>query len=325
MKKFLLPLLSLLLLASCEDVIEFDTTVSESQLVLNGVPSCQQQLTLYFGHSRFFLHDGNDNPVDGAEVVVSVNGRDYHPDSVRRCCYYFPYTLQDDDSLAVRITAGGTTVTAHTYVPRMPQISTPVAFVDSSDVFNCLVANFNINDHPNYREYYCITIRQRDSGARYNQFFQHMDTIDTTYSTYFLCGSLSPAGLVADPDLTGSDVAASVSLGGYFYDRLLTTDKRINGTSHNTTLLVMLLKDTTEVYPFVHQYSLDIESVTPDRYQYLQDLGNATSLTQYFTEPAPVYSNVQGALGIFAGNARRTFPLHTLTSGKKTAPAHAKF
>lgn len=317
MKKLLVFLLPIVLLTSCEDVIEFDTAVSESQLVLNGVPSCEKRLTLFFGYSRFFLQASNDNPVADAQVVVSVNGIDYHPDSVRRCSYYFPYTLHDDDSVAVHITAGGNTITAHTYVPRMPQISTPMAFVDSSDVFNCLVANFNICDHPNYKEYYCITITQHDSGSRYNGFFQRFDTIDTTYSTFFLCGRLSPAGLVADPDLTGSDAAASVALGGYFFDRLLTTDKHIDGTTHNTTLLVMLLKDTNEVYPYVHQYSLNIESVTRDRYQYLQELTNATSLTQYFTEPAPVYSNVQGALGIFAGNARRTFPLYTLTTGKE--------
>ena len=46
----------------------------------------------------------------------------------------------------------------------------------------------------------------------------------------------------------------------------------------------------------------------------MQDLSSANSITQIITEPAPVYSNVQGALGIFAGNARLDFPLATLVT-----------
>lgn len=313
--KYIFLILPAFLFASCEDVIEFDTAISESQLVLNGVPSCEKQLTLFFGYSRFFLQESNDNPFPGAEVVVSVNGHDYYPDSVRRCSYYFPYTLQDDDSVSVRINAGGNIVTAHTHVPRMPKISTPLAWIDTTQVFDLLMTNFDISDHPNYKEYYCVTIQQRDSGSRYNEYFQQFDTIDTIYNTYFVC---------FDKDLTASDAAASIALGGYFYDKLLTTDKHIDGQDFNTTLMVMLLKDTNEIYPFIHQYTLQFESVTPDRYRYLQDLTNATSLTQYFTEPAPVYSNVEGALGIFAGNARRTFPLYTITNGKDPSLFHSK-
>ena len=98
-------------------------------------------------------------------------------------------------------------------------------------------------------------------------------------------------------------------MGGYIYTQLLTTDKLIDGQRHNTTIMMILLRDTNEVAPFIHEYTLNVESVTPERYQYLQDIEQATSIMQLITEPAPVYSNVNGALGIFAGNSKVTFPL----------------
>ena len=111
-------------------------------------------------------------------------------------------------------------------------------------------------------------------------------------------------------------------MGGYLYQELLTTDKLIDGQNHNTTMMVILLRDTNEVGTFLHEYSLNIETVTPERYQYLQDIANATSITQLITEPAPVFSNVNGALGIFAGNARRTFSLYSFINENDTTRRH---
>ncbi len=72
--------------------------------------------------------------------------------------------------------------------------------------------------------------------------------------------------------------------------------------------------------PYVHQYTLDVETVSPDRFRYLKDIANATSMLQLLTEPPAVYSNVQGALGIFAANARCRIPLITLNGGTLPPP-----
>lgn len=291
-----------LLFTACERVIEFDTD-SESQLVLNAIPSSQRQLFVNFAYSRFFLSD-TYLPVSDVDMAVSVNGTEYRPDSIVGSNYFFNYILQDDDSVSVLIRTGDRTVTAHTHVPRMPRVSTPLAFIDSSGVFDLLTINFNIDDYPDYPEQYCFTITQRDSGLRYRPYYEKYDTIDTSYNTMFCC---------LDKQLTSPEVSSTEALGGYFYSQLLASDKAIDGTNHNTTLLIILLKDTNEVEPFIHQYTLNIESVTTDRYQYLKDIAGATSMTQYFTEPAPVHCNVNGALGIFAGNARYSVPLTIVT------------
>lgn len=322
MKKILLLLICALAIASCERVIEFDTTVSESELVLNAVPSADKQMFVYFAYSRFFLDNGNNHPVDNADMVVSVNGRDYRPDSIHNCNYFFNYVLQEDDSVAIRVTSGDRTVTAHTYVPRKPQLSNIQTYrVDT--VFNVLAVSFNIEDHPNYKDYYRFSISHRDSGVVYHPYFDKYDTIDTVYTDYFFC---------LDPKLVNSAAASTDAIGDYFasatgyniYNQMLIKDSLIDGQSHNTALLVLLLKDTNEVPPFIHQYTLSVETVTPDRFRYLQDLSTATSMTQIITEPAPVYSNVAGALGIFAGNAKVTIPLGTLVTTDENAAAKHK-
>lgn len=312
MKRYSLIAIILLALASCEKVIPFDTSISEHEMVLNAVPSAEKQLFVYFANTRFFLDTTNNQPLGGIDMVMSINGNDYRPTTVNRCRYFFDYTVQEEDSLAIRINAGDHSVTAHTTVPRMPRISQPVAFTNDTGAFHLLIVNFNINDYPDRKDYYCITLRQRDSGSRYSHYFERYDTIDTTYATFFLCN---------DKALIDPFISTNLSVSGFSpFNQLLTTDDNINGQNHNTTLTVIRLTDTNEVVPYIHQYSLDVETVSPERYRYLQEISTATSMMQLITEPPAIYSNVSGALGIFAANARRTFPLITLTGGTLPPP-----
>ena len=309
MKQFTIILLLFLTLTSCEKVINFDTSVSQPEVVLNAVPSAGKQLFVYFSHTRFFLDTTNNQPINDAEMVVTINGTDYRPTYANRCNYFFDYISQENDDLSIRIHADGKDITAHTVVPPMPRISQPIALTNDTGVFNLLIVNFNIDDYPNHKDYYCICLRQRDSGCRYSPYFDRYDTIDTTYNTYFLCN---------DKDLIDPFIAANMSVAGFSpFNQLLTSDDNFDGKTHNTTLTLIRLTDTNEVIPYIHQYTLDIESVSPDRYLYLKDVANATSMMQLLTEPPAVYSNVNGALGIFAANARRTFPLLTLSGGTR--------
>ncbi len=316
MKRFALIALFALLFAACEKVIEIDPLDSPSQLVLNGVPSVDKPFFVYFANSHFFLDTNNNHPVSDVTMQLTVNGTDYTPTSVDQCRYFFGYTPQADDSLAIQVQAGDRLVTSSTYVPRMPQVSTPLAYINSDSTFNLLVVNFNITDPANYPNYYHFTISQRDSGTVYIPYLDSTITRDTTYNTIFFC---------LDKALTDTHAAATEALGGYLYSQLLTTDANIDGRTHNTSLLVILLRDTNEIQPYIHQYELTVECVTPDRYQYLQDLDQFNSMMSMITEPPEVYSNVNGALGIFAGTAKRTFPLITISDGQPvTTPRSSK-
>ncbi len=309
MKQFAIIFLLLLTLTSCEKVIDFNTSVSQPEVVLNAVPSAEKQLFVYFAHTRFFLDSTNNQPISDVDMVMTINGMDYRPTSVDRCNYFFNYTVQEADDLAIRVRADGKDITAHTVVPRMPRISQPIVIANDTGTFHLLIVNFNISDYPDQKDYYCISLRQRDSGCRYSPYYEHFDTIDTTYTTFFLCN---------DKDLVDPFIAANMSVGGFSpFNQLLTTDENFDGETHNTTLTLIRLTDTNEVVPYIHQYTLDVETVSPDRYRYLQNISNATSVMQLITEPPEVYSNVNGALGIFAANARRIFPLITFSGGTR--------
>lgn len=305
----LLPILAILFVC-CEKVIEVDPLDSPSRPVLNGVPSAGKPFFVYFANSHFFLDTSNNHPIADVDMCLTVNGIDHQPCYIDQCRYFFDYTPQADDSLSIRVQTPDHSITSHTYVPRMPQISNPVAYINRDTTFNLLVINFNITDPAGYPNYYRFSITQRDSGTVYIPYFDLSDTTDTTYNTYFFC---------FDKALTSPNAAATEAFGGYFYTQLLTTDANINGRTHNASILLILLRDTNEIQPYIHQYGLSVECVTPDRYRYLQDVDQISSMMSLITEPPEVYSNVNGALGIFAGTAKCTFPLLTISDGQPVA------
>ena len=91
MKRYIIIPILLLTLVSCEKVIPFDTSISQSELVLNAVPSAEKRLFVYFAHTLFFLDSTNNQPISDVDMVVSINGVDYRPTSVDRCKYFFDY------------------------------------------------------------------------------------------------------------------------------------------------------------------------------------------------------------------------------------------
>ena len=143
----------------------------------------------------------------------------------------------------------------------------------------------------------------------------------------FMCSDPALTALTSQNDDFFSGTTASI-LGTHIFNQLLTDDKPFDGKRHNTTLYIMQLRDTNEVGYFLHQYTLNIETITPDRLSYLQSLNQTTSPTQLITEPAAPFSNVNGALGIFAGNAKYTYTLplfsDTLTNPSSPRPAATK-
>ncbi len=296
---------------SCEEVMEIDESGLESPLVLNAIPSNGNRMFVNFTKTRFFLDDYN-HPLDDVDMTLYVNGVPQYPDSTSGCNYFFPYTATADDSLYISIFHNGKSVSAQTYIPRMPSLSNISARIDST-LFRMVVIKFNVADNANYDEYYHINVMERDSGMRFNPFTEKFDTIDTTYNPYFVC---------FDSRITSPAVSVSNSLGGYFYKDMLYTDELVDGSNYSVTLMVLKLVDTNEVEPYIHDYTLCVESVTPERLDYLSQVSSAQSATTMFAEPSQVTGNVKGALGIFAGTAKQLVHLDidTTSAGQTTSP-----
>lgn len=296
MKKYI-PLIIILLslITSCEKVLPIDDE-GNHQMVLNAVPAAGHQAFVNFAYTRFLLDSTNNHPVANADIVLSVNGIPYTPDSVNSCNYFFPYTLQPLDQLEININTPSNVVHASTYVPPLPRISNPAAASLNNYTFKYIGFSFDLSDSLDFGEYYRITVFERDSGARYNEWTRKMDTIDTISSSLFMIHS---------SELTDPSGCASLPLANYFYSDLLCKDLNINGRQHYPIQLFILQTiDTNEVEPFKHEYTVRVQSVTPEYYQYIISASSQSNTFSFFAEQGQVWSNVDGALGLFAGASK---------------------
>ena len=300
MKRY--PILILIALAfamaACEKVIPIDDD-GNHQLVLNGVPAADSMAFVYFGQTRFFLDSSYNQPVDGVQMTLTVNGTPYSPDSVARCKYFFPYRLCEGDSLRVDVSTPRGTASAATYVPLFPQVSHFSANYFASPSFNFYIASLRLDDHAGVDEYYRVVVTERDSGARFNEWTAEIDTVDTIVSAMFL--------VPYNPEITSDEVQAYIPLGGYMYSALMFTDKLIAGQSSNLQLFIIHLVDTNERGYFKHEYFIDVFGITPARWRYIASASQQSSMTSFFAEQGEAWGNVEGALGVFAGSSRRRF------------------
>lgn len=302
-------ILLLFLFASCEKVIEIDDAPAGAKLVLNGLPSPDSRAFVYFAHTRFFLDPSNDQPVDGAQLTLSVNGVPYAPDSVSRCRYFFPYTYAEGDSLAIDITTPRGSVHGRTYVPYTPQLTDIEVANRSGASLRFYQAKFTLHDRADLTEYYNLTVSVRDSGLRRNQWRREfdslsrtwvpaIDTVDTVRTTYFLISD--------SPGITGDNSFINPMM-GMVYTRNMFIDSAINGQAYPITLDIINLTDTNEIPPFKHEFIIELQSLTPARLRYLIDISRQGSSGGVFSEQGAVRSNLDGALGVFAGAATRRF------------------
>ena len=306
--RFPFSMLLLLTLASCEKVIEIDDDPSAAKLVLNGLPVPDSRAFVYFAHTGFFLDPSTDHPVDGATLTLTANGIPYTPDSVSRCRYFFPYTVAEGDTLGIHVSTPQGDVHGQTYVPYRPHL-TDIAIANRAPgtALRYYRALFTLHDRPDYREYYNLTVSVRDSGLRRNDWRQAIDTVDTVRTTYFL--------LAENPEITGSN-SLVIPMMGYLYTRNLFLDSAINGQPCRIALDILNTVDTNEIPPFKHEYTVTLQSLTPARLRYLIDVSRQGSSNSFFTEQSTVRSNLDGALGVFAGAASTRFSFDPDTLGR---------
>ena len=299
------------MLAACEKTVDIEDSGAH-ELVLNGVPTPGRRAFVYFAQTRFFLDSSNNQQVVPDNMVLTVNGTPMTPDSVSRCRYFFPYTLQEDDTLSIDINVGDREVHAHTYVRRYPAVNNVTAAYFASSSFNFHIVNLRLDDRAGVDEYYNVVVSKRDSGMRYDPWGDSLEFVDTIASTFFL--------VPYNPEVTSNDVCPFIPLGGYLYSRIMFLDRNIDGQQYPLQLYIMQTIDTNERPPFKHEYIIDVESVTPARWNYILSAASQSSMFSLFAEQGQAYGNVEGALGVFAGSASRHYIFNPDTVGMTPVP-----
>ena len=308
----IIALLSILLLGGCEKELRIDDSGANDLMVLNAVPQANKRAFVNFSYTSFFLDSAATHRIDGATITLWRNGIPLTPDSIGRCNYFFPDTLRSLDQLAIDISTPRGNVHAETYVPPMPKTKIVGIIEWASPTFNFFWTPLQLTDSAAFSEYYSITVTVRDSGMRHEVWADRYRTIDTISSTYFILNNNS--------EITSNDVSPNVPLGGYLYSNIMFTDRNIDGrTDYPVNLFIPIYKDTNEVVndtqEFKHWYTISVESITPARMRYLISVAQSNSLGSFFAEQSQPYTNVTGAIGIFAGSAKWT---HTFTNDADT-------
>ncbi len=126
----------------------------------------------------------------------------------------------------------------------------------------------NLSDNGNERNYYEINI------YRYNDFLDQ----------WFI---MTP--VTNDPNI--SENAIQTNLGG-----ILFTDKSFNGKTKTIPFITEYASAGTK-----YKYLVEIKSLSSPYYQYFQSLQAYENTNSVFSEPNPIYSNIQGGRGICAG------------------------
>lgn len=298
---YLIVLTLMLVCVACTKELKIEPPANR-QMVLNGEPYAGGRGFVNFAYTRFFLDDNNDQPVGDATLTLVANGVRYTPDSVSRCNYFFPYTINENDSLRIEVDLpDGRQVSAETWVPLLPDVEDVSVRFIKTVVFNVIDLHFKLNDHAALDEIYSITLRVRDSGERYNEWTNSIDSVDTIHSTYFC--------LPNNPEITSEDVTPYRALVGepwmLYGQRIMFLDRRLAGRqNYDVELVIPIIKDTSERAPFKHEYFLEIHSLSVERFKYIIDVSSQGGGGSFFAEQGATYGNVDGALGIFAGAAR---------------------
>ncbi len=299
LRRITLASLLLLILGSCEKVVELDIEDLEPLLVVNAMPCADSTLFVNVTYSRFFIDNSPFRPVTDASVQMEVNGTMMTSTYRDGANYYFGYQLNGGDSLTLHLSKEGyDDVTGGTRVPTIPDMQNFKAEIDTLQPITAGQIHFTLNEPASERNYYYLYILERDSGSRWNEWEHKWDTIDTIRHAYFNC-----------MDLSISDPAVNVSEGlmGYFSE-LLFSDSLINGEAHDMLVSLVLFKDTAE-HPLLREYTLVFESLSNEAFRYRKAVAQASSMTQYFAEPARIYTNLIGAPGILAAIAKQKIPI----------------
>lgn len=300
MTKYLkLILIVCTLFCSCEKVMEFDIEESERMVVVNSLPSTDSLLFVNITYSRFFLDNQPFIAVTDATVSIEVNGSTIASTGRDGANYLFNYTATAGDTLTLHVsTPGRPDIIGGTRVVPLPDMLPPLAEIDTLQPITAGNVSFTLNDPAALENYYYIYIEERDSGTRWNEWEKKWDTIDTVIHPYFTC---------LNTEITNPEVNAIEGFMEYF-NGILFTDRDINGQNYETTLSLIMLKDTAE-HPLQRDYTLIVEALSPEAYTYTKEVMAARSMGSYFAEPARIYSNLSSGVGIFAAIARRQYPL----------------
>ena len=342
MKKTLLLIATMLLLAACEKQIDIDIEYTEPQVVVMSQNNAGNPVSLTLTYSRpvfgtYYIRNGEDyfQQITDATATLSVNGTSPITATRTGNTYSFAYTPQPNDQLNLSIAVPGhKAVTATATVPHTPSL-TNVNFrregtsLRYENYFDSSTVSFTLTDNNATTDYYSIRLRCIDTAVLVKRnYYDSILGYDTVYHDRYLNFECVDYLIVHNSDL-GSLVGDldPVSTSTYYGDELLFTDAEINGLSHTIKLSPFSYHYNDSYYDEDYYYEevyygemteyhaqviLEVTNLTRGLYLFRQTVDSYSydDLLGTFTEPVQIHSNIDGGIGIFGVGILQTSTFH---------------
>lgn len=303
--QYILPVL-MLMVGSCQKVIEFNGKITEPLFVINSFITPDSVVKAQLTESRFFLSNQTTfNTVDNATITLMVNGLPkenlLHTDSGFYVGSYHP-SVGDSISLIVK-SPGKNSLSCGTKVVPAPIITS----IDTTSVYTGISTPLiNINkmtqkidtigysqsrtlkvvlhftDVPDIRNYYRLVVITKTNsilGSYDNYNFSFDDIVS---------GNTNQNSVGPPTSLTSNkyNVFSDDLFNGKTYPLTFSISDNINHYSAGNSFF----------YP-QREMIVKLQSISKSYYLYLQTRAS-TKNNNFFSEPVQVYSNVTGGIGI---------------------------
>lgn len=322
---FILIMLCALLFSSCEKTIDFDGEGTAPMIVVNGlvVPgkpievSVSKSQSLLAGSYFFeFLIDAKvDLYVDGEYVETLIAEQSDEPDNpyydtgYRKWFFKGQTIAENGKTYRLEVTNDGLqAVNCETTVPEPVQliaVDTATEFIPVDyGTQEMLGVKIKFVDNAENNNFYRVQIDQLSGVNKnyYNGTEQNSDTV-------FLSKQLALYLNLFDPVFgSGTDEADEIVTGTPDNKYALFDDGKINGEEY--TVKVRIPQNYRNTYKAdlldedsgnFNERQIVLYSLSREYYEYLRSATNHLYYADdYFSEPVPVYSNVNGGIGIFA-------------------------
>ncbi len=299
---------ALIVLGSCETVIDVDLPVEPTRLVVNGFINPDSAVTVRISKSKFVLDRAESfTLVEDAQAVLFENGQEITQlNHVGTGLYTSPYRPQVGQQYTIQVDADGLeSVEASSEIVKTVEIARLTA--DSIRRENGSVCS-NGDCVPTFTTAYRFQMTFTDFEERDN--FYEVVSYVVVRDSFPVFDDANPGGPIEyeifterrraflisdDPVVSSSEF--DFGDGGFFGSSLLFTDDIFSGRSYT-------LNFTTEgaFGGKITQLTVMLRTLSVDQYEYLRTL----QLQEFnegdpFSEVVPVYNNIENGFGIFAG------------------------
>lgn len=294
-------------LAACTKELPFPNVNDDPELVVNSLFSPDGEFLVHVSQSCHVTDLNCDfNFVENATVNLKdesgniLSSLEHVGDGI--------YKLEDinikhDEEYQLEVSTGNTSlesVTSKNHVPK--DVKCKFLGVEEKEIAGRISWAFDIeiDDDPSAENYYVI------SGVS-------DAVVDTnTISISETNGYIEPLmkHISEDRNSDNTEIALAADFYQYPLQAVYLTDKSFNGKTYKTTVAINVNELMYTVLSGELISELHVKSVSKEMYEYLTSIERKkVRVADPFSEPIPVFSNIENGIGIFAGFAQKEFAI----------------